>query len=242
MTGRPGDSHGATRAPRSGDQDREPPDDSSTFPSFPCSGDLEPRSLTSSRLSPNFLRSLAESARTLTFRDERPARVRKGSSHAPFTSRAARVGRRRHRHAGHRSHRQRRSRLVAPPRPRSRPRGRGRARNPRSSPRHERRRRRSAGGTAPVDDRRRCGAIPSTAVGRIVAVALLRDDVVGARHLVAGVNGIVPVGRRAVHVVVKDGFQPPLGSVVDVLATFDPSSTGAGTPGRATIVAHGAVG
>jgi Flp pilus assembly protein CpaB len=82
---------------------------------------------------------------------------------------------------------------------------------------------------------------PAAAVGRIVAVALLRDDVVGARHLVAGVNGIVPVGRRAVHVVVKDGFQPPVGSVVDVLATFDPSlATGAGTPGRATIVASGA--
>ncbi len=82
---------------------------------------------------------------------------------------------------------------------------------------------------------------PAAAVGRIVAVALLRDDVVGARHLVVDMNGIVPVGRRAVHVVVKDGFQPPVGSVVDVLATFDPSLTsGAGTPGRATIVAAGA--
>ncbi len=59
---------------------------------------------------------------------------------------------------------------------------------------------------------------PGAAVGRVVAVALLRDDVVGARHLVPGsglaadgsaINGVVPVGRRAVHVVVKDGFQPP---------------------------------
>ncbi len=88
------------------------------------------------------------------------------------------------------------------------------------------------------------------AVGRVVAVALLRDDVVGARHLVAdgdsrgdgpGINGIVPAGRRAVHVVVKDGFQPPVGAVVDVLATYDPSlSTTAGSPGLATVVARGA--
>ncbi len=90
---------------------------------------------------------------------------------------------------------------------------------------------------------------PAAAVGRVVSVALLRDDVVGARHLVAGdgrgagpgINGIVPVGRRAVHVLVKDGFQPPPGSVVDVLATYDPSLANiAGTPGQATIVAHGA--
>jgi pilus assembly protein CpaB len=87
-------------------------------------------------------------------------------------------------------------------------------------------------------------------VGRIVAVALLRDDVVGARHLVAGdgrgtngpgINGIVPVGRRAVHVLVKDGFQPPIGSVVDVLATYDPALANiAASPGQATIVATGA--
>jgi pilus assembly protein CpaB len=92
---------------------------------------------------------------------------------------------------------------------------------------------------------------PGRAVGRVVAVALLRDDVVGARHLVAGdragitgsgVNGIVPVGRRAVHVLVKDGFQPPVGSVVDVLATYDPSlATGSGAPGEATFVARGAL-
>ncbi len=82
---------------------------------------------------------------------------------------------------------------------------------------------------------------PVAAVGRIVAVALLRDDVVSARHLVAGINGIVPAGRRAVHVDVKDGFQPPVDAVVDVLATFDPSlAAGAGTAGRASVVASGA--
>jgi Flp pilus assembly protein CpaB len=82
---------------------------------------------------------------------------------------------------------------------------------------------------------------PAGAVGRIVAVGLLRDDVVGARHLVTAGNGIVPPGRRAVHVVVKDGFQPPPGSVVDVLATYDPTiSTVSGSPGQATLVARGA--
>jgi Flp pilus assembly protein CpaB len=82
---------------------------------------------------------------------------------------------------------------------------------------------------------------PAAAVGRVVSVALLRDDVVGARHLVPGINGIVPAGRRAVRVLVKDGFQPPIGSVVDVLATYDPSLANiAGSPGQATIVARGA--
>ncbi len=82
---------------------------------------------------------------------------------------------------------------------------------------------------------------PGGAIGRVVAVPLLRDEVVGARHLVADASGVVPVGQRAVHVVVKDGFQPPVGSVVDVLATYDPSlAVGAGTAGEATVVARGA--
>jgi pilus assembly protein CpaB len=92
---------------------------------------------------------------------------------------------------------------------------------------------------------------PTAVVGRVVGVAMLRDDVVGARHLVpdvdaaggtaAGINGVIPVGQRAVHVVVKDGFEPPIGSVVDVLATYDPSiASVAGSPGQATVVAHGA--
>ncbi len=82
---------------------------------------------------------------------------------------------------------------------------------------------------------------PGHAVGHVVAVALLRDDVVGARHLVTRTGGIVPEGERAVHVLVKDGFQPPRGSVVDVLATFDPSvGSGTGSAGLATVVARGA--
>jgi Flp pilus assembly protein CpaB len=42
-------------------------------------------------------------------------------------------------------------------------------------------------------------------------------------------------------VAVKDGFQPPIGSVVDVLATYDPAlTTVGGSSGRATVVARGA--
>jgi len=82
---------------------------------------------------------------------------------------------------------------------------------------------------------------PAAAVGHVVAVAMVRDDVVSARHLVTRSGGLVPDGRRAMHVIVKDGFQPPTGSVVDVLATYDPSVAGAGgTSGRASVVAHGA--
>jgi Flp pilus assembly protein CpaB len=90
---------------------------------------------------------------------------------------------------------------------------------------------------------------PAVAVGRVVAVALLHDDVVGARHLApgadgrggAGINAVVPAGRRAVHVLIKDGFQPPPGAVVDVLATYDPASTDvAGPAGQASVVARGA--
>jgi Flp pilus assembly protein CpaB len=81
---------------------------------------------------------------------------------------------------------------------------------------------------------------PARAVGRLVAVPLLRDEAVGARHLVTRAGGIVPEGGRAVHVVVKDGFQPPVGSLVDVLATYDPSIATAGAPGQATVVARAA--
>jgi len=83
---------------------------------------------------------------------------------------------------------------------------------------------------------------PAAVVGRVVAVGLLRDDVIGARHLVSGTSDAVPDGRRAVHVIVKDGFEPPVGAVVDVLAAFDPAvATGPGaSSGRATVVARGA--
>lgn len=82
------------------------------------------------------------------------------------------------------------------------------------------------------------------ATGRVVSVALVRDDVVRARHLGArgqGLNAAVTAGRRALHVVAKDGYRPPPGSVVDVYASFDPATVSVGgATGRARTVATGA--
>jgi pilus assembly protein CpaB len=84
------------------------------------------------------------------------------------------------------------------------------------------------------------------AVGRVVRVPVLRDSLVFAAHLAAadrsGVDGAVGVGQRAVHITPADGFRPPRGTVVDVLAAFDPTVVvvdGART--SAVIVASGAL-
>jgi len=84
-----------------------------------------------------------------------------------------------------------------------------------------------------------------TAVGRVLRVPLLRDSILFGQHLApadrSGVDGVVPVGSRAVHVAPADGFRPPLGAIVDVLAAFDPTAVvvdGART--SAVIVASGA--
>jgi Flp pilus assembly protein CpaB len=86
---------------------------------------------------------------------------------------------------------------------------------------------------------------PRRAVGRVVVVPLLRDAVVFTDHLAAadrtGLDAVIPVGDRAIHVGPKDGFRPPRGSIVDVLAAFDPSVVrveGAGN--AAVVVASGA--
>jgi Flp pilus assembly protein CpaB len=42
-------------------------------------------------------------------------------------------------------------------------------------------------------------------------------------------DAVIPVGARAVHVLTKDGFRPPVGAVVDVYAAFDPGA-GAAPP------------
>src|SRR5262249_55154238 len=83
---------------------------------------------------------------------------------------------------------------------------------------------------------------PAAVTGRVLAMALLRDDTMRARDLApgdrSGLDGLVPVGRRAVHVVLKDGFRPPVGAVVHVLAAVEAASG----PGRssAAVVASGA--
>jgi Flp pilus assembly protein CpaB len=83
------------------------------------------------------------------------------------------------------------------------------------------------------------------AIGHVVVVPLLRDDVMRAGDLApatrTGLDAVIPVGARALHVVTKDGFRPPTGAIVDVYAAFDPGS-GAGPPSalRAARVASAA--
>lgn len=88
-------------------------------------------------------------------------------------------------------------------------------------------------------------ADPQRAVGRVVVIPLLRESIVFAHHLApadrTGLDAVIPVGDRAVHVGPKDGFQPQLGAVVDVLAAFDPSVvTVEGAGNAAVVVASGA--
>jgi Flp pilus assembly protein CpaB len=82
-------------------------------------------------------------------------------------------------------------------------------------------------------------------IGRVVRVPVLRHAFVFAAHLApadrSGADGVVAVGQRAVHVTPADGFRPPRGTIVDVLAAFDPTAVvveGART--SAVIVASGA--
>lgn len=96
-------------------------------------------------------------------------------------------------------------------------------------------RRRFAGRLAPEALRS-----PRAAVGRVVVVPVLTGNVVSARHLAprerSGLEGVVPPGMRAVRVVVEDGLQPPPGSVVDVLVSFDPASVDPDTDPTLTVV------
>jgi Flp pilus assembly protein CpaB len=82
-------------------------------------------------------------------------------------------------------------------------------------------------------------------VGRVVVVPVLAHAVVFAQHLAPadrwGVDGIITPGYRAVHVSPADGFRPPRGAIVDVLAAFDPTVVVVdGARGSAVIVASGA--
>ncbi len=73
----------------------------------------------------------------------------------------------------------------------------------------------------------------SDARGRIVRTPVLIGTPVLARHLAAadrrGLDAAIPVGMRAMRVVVQDGLRPPPGSTVDVLVTFDPTKVPADT-------------
>jgi Flp pilus assembly protein CpaB len=58
------------------------------------------------------------------------------------------------------------------------------------------------------------------AIGRSPTTAVLAGDVLRARHFAPSV---VPQGQRMMHIIVKDGFRPDPGAIVDVLASFDAS-------------------
>jgi len=86
---------------------------------------------------------------------------------------------------------------------------------------------------------------PRDAIGRVVIVPVLRDAILFTSHLARSdrnaLDAVVPVGHRAVHVVPKDGFRPPRGTVVDVLAAFDPTAvTVTGVGSSAVVVAEAA--
>ena len=70
----------------------------------------------------------------------------------------------------------------------------------------------------------------AAAVGRVVAVPLLRGAVVSRRHLAAhrrdGRDGTVPDGLRSMRVLIAGGVRPKPGDPVDLYATFDPQTVG----------------
>ncbi len=76
---------------------------------------------------------------------------------------------------------------------------------------------------------------PSDAVGRVVAVPVLRGSPVTARHLAArgrtAPGAVVPPRHRAMRFVTEGGIEPAPGDTVDVYATFDPSAGMALPPG-----------
>jgi Flp pilus assembly protein CpaB len=84
------------------------------------------------------------------------------------------------------------------------------------------------------------------ATGRVLVVPLLRDGVMTERALASrsrsGIDAVVPPGRRAVHITIHDGFRPPEGAVVDILAAFDPTVVVVeGAAAEAVAVARGAL-
>jgi Flp pilus assembly protein CpaB len=80
----------------------------------------------------------------------------------------------------------------------------------------------------------------ASAVGRVVIVPVLRNGVVFSGHVApaerTGLDAVIPAGTRAVHVAPQDGFRPPRGSVVEVLAAFDPSIVAVDGPADAAVV------
>ena len=71
------------------------------------------------------------------------------------------------------------------------------------------------------------GVLPRAgdAVGRVVVVPMVRGGFVANGNLAprarTGLDGALPVGSRAIRVVVTDALHPPDGAAVDILATSD---------------------
>jgi pilus assembly protein CpaB len=85
---------------------------------------------------------------------------------------------------------------------------------------------------------------PGGAVGRVVAVPVVRGAVVQQAHLAArdraGAGALVAPGQRAVRVVPADGMRPEPGAVVDLLAALDPAVAPAAPGETGVAVARGA--
>jgi Flp pilus assembly protein CpaB len=81
----------------------------------------------------------------------------------------------------------------------------------------------------------------SGVIGRVVAVPVLEGAYLVRRSLAptrrTGLDGVVPAGMRAMRVVVTDALAPRPGAAVDVLATYDPTSSG--SDGGTVVVAAG---
>lgn len=84
---------------------------------------------------------------------------------------------------------------------------------------------------------------PSDVRGRVVAVPVVRGAFVIDGNLAprrrTGLNGAIPPGMRALRIVVRDALRPPVGSSVDVLATFDAGSSEASGTAPTVVAARG---
>ena len=84
---------------------------------------------------------------------------------------------------------------------------------------------------------------PTEARGRVVAVPVVQgafvvDGNVAPRRR-TGLNGAIPTGMRALRIVVRDALRPPVGSSVDVLATFESANRDAGGTAPTVVAARG---
>jgi Flp pilus assembly protein CpaB len=84
---------------------------------------------------------------------------------------------------------------------------------------------------------------PSEARGRVVAIPVVQgafvvDGNVAPRRR-TGLNGAIPTGMRALRIVARDAVRPPIGSSVDVLATFDAGKTEGGGGAPTVVAARG---